>query len=114
MTKKYKHLNLQDCIYIEDALTEKYPLHKIAKHLKKDPTTISKEVKRNRVVIGKARKAQYERCSDRKQCSIKHLCSEKCGQTCSRCKTKNCYKICSAYKPEECKTIRGFPHVCNS
>jgi len=114
MTKKYKHLTLQDRNYIEEALTEKTPLFKIARRLRKDPTTISKEIKRNRVVIGKARKIQHERCLDRKNCQITELCSEKCGRVCSRCKTKNCYKICSVYKPEECKTIKGFPHVCNS
>lgn len=44
---KGKHLTLEDRMYIEDALDEKYTLKEIAAILEKDPTTISKEVKRN-------------------------------------------------------------------
>ncbi len=53
MTVKGKHLTQEDRYYIEDALNENYSLADIAKRLGKDPTTISKEVKRNRMSLEK-------------------------------------------------------------
>lgn len=49
MTTKGNHLTLNDRHYIEDALSENYSLIAISKHLGKDSTTISKEIKRNKV-----------------------------------------------------------------
>ncbi len=53
MTAKGKHLTQEDRHYIEDTLNENGSLTEIAKYLGKDPTMISKEVKRNRVSFGK-------------------------------------------------------------
>ena len=50
-----KHLTLSDRIYIEQELVQGSTFKSIALTLHKDPTTISKEVKNNRVSIkGKA------------------------------------------------------------
>lgn len=58
---KGKHLNLKDRIFIEYALDEHYTLKEIAKRLEKDPTTISKEIKSNRVVSSRKSHAQFLR-----------------------------------------------------
>ena len=46
-----KHLTLSDRIYIEQELIQGSTFKSIALTLHKDPTTISKEVKNNRVSI---------------------------------------------------------------
>jgi IS30 family transposase len=47
--KKGIHFNLADRMFIENALFEHMPLTEIARRLGKDPTTVSKEIKRNRI-----------------------------------------------------------------
>jgi len=41
-----KHLTLEDRNYIEQALTQNITFKEMGKYLSKDPTTISKEVKK--------------------------------------------------------------------
>ncbi|WP_027629533.1 helix-turn-helix domain-containing protein, partial [Ruminiclostridium cellobioparum] len=45
-----KHLTLDNRVFIEKSLDNKLPFKEIAKYLCKDPTTISKEVKRHRAL----------------------------------------------------------------
>ncbi len=113
MTAKGKHLTQEDRHYIEDALNESYSLTDIAKRLGKDPTTISKEVKRNRVSFGKLGHTGRISCKNRTACTRKQICSETCSQLCKKCTTQNCYRICSEYVPKTCTKLIRFPHVCN-
>lgn len=48
---KHKHLISVDRFSIQEALTNNIRLKDIAKLLRKDPTNISKEIKRNRVEV---------------------------------------------------------------
>ncbi len=113
MTTKGKHLTLEDRNYIEDALGENYSLRCIAEHLGKDPTTISKEVKRNKVTYGKASYVGHTKCHNHKNCTRKHICSKACTELCKKCKTQNCYRICPDYEIKKCNHLMRFPHVCN-
>ncbi len=113
MTAKGKHLTQENRIYIEDALNESYSLTDIAKFLGKDPTTISKEVKRNRVSFGKVGHTGRISCKKRTACTHKQICSETCNRLCKKCTTQNCYRICSEYAPKTCTKLLRFPHVCN-
>ena len=45
---KGKHLRIEDRLIIEYGLDQNYTLKEIAERVGKDPTTISKEIKRNR------------------------------------------------------------------
>lgn len=113
MTVKGKHLTQEDRHYIEDALNESYSLRDIAKRLGKDPTTISKEIRRNRVRFGKVGHTGRISCKNRTTCTRKQICSETCNQLCKKCTTQNCYRICSEYAPKTCTKLVRFPHVCN-
>ena len=44
-----KHLTLEDRNYIEQALNQGMTFKEIAKFLSKDPTTISKEIKKHKI-----------------------------------------------------------------
>lgn len=43
----HKHLTLSDCIYIEQSLLEHKTFKEIAAYLSKDPSAISKEIRRS-------------------------------------------------------------------
>lgn len=48
---KHKHLTSEDRIIIEESLNNNVKLKEISEHIGKDPTTISKEIKRNRIEL---------------------------------------------------------------
>lgn len=109
---KGKHLTSYDRSFIEDALTNGYPLNEIAKHLGKDPRTISKEVKRNRII--KESKTEFKGgCINRKSCQVQHLCSDACKSLCKSCIEVNCMRKCVDFKSKSCARLNKFPHVCN-
>lgn len=110
---KGKHLSLEDRHYIEEALNQKMSLNEIAKKLAKDPRTISKEIKRNRIVTSRIKQADIISCNNKKECSRKHICNITCDRLCKKCKILNCYRICSEYIPLKCIHLTRFPHVCN-
>ena len=67
-TTKGKHLTREDRDYIETALDAGWPLSEIAKKLGKDPTTISKEIKQNRITPSRNKKTDTEiiSCSNKR------------------------------------------------
>lgn len=111
--KKGIHFNLADRMFIKNALFERMPLTEIAKRLGKDPTTISKEIRRNRTENRSRVGKDYVLCRNYKGCRKTHLCKDTCNFMCYRCKTLNCYRIGPDYKPRECTFTNRFPHVCN-
>ncbi|GAB6106721.1 IS30 family transposase [Fusibacter bizertensis] len=110
---KGKHLTTEDRNIIEEALNENSTLKSIAERLYKDPTTISKEVKRNRISSTQSKSNLLASCSNRKACTQKHLCSAVCDRMCKKCTTMNCFKICPQYIVKKCIHLSHFPHVCN-
>lgn len=112
-TNKGKHLSLESRITIEIALSEKLPLNEIAKRLDKDPTTISKEVKRNRFKKDRPNRLEFITCQFRSNCNKKHICTRTCNHLCVKCKTLNCYRLCPDYMPRKCAKLSRFPYVCN-
>jgi AraC-like DNA-binding protein len=94
---KGKHLTSEDRHFIEDALNENYTLKLIAERLGKDPTTVSKEVKKNRIASLHKKDNMKVSCSNRKECNQKGLCSASCNWLCKKCTTMNCYKHCPNY-----------------
>lgn len=112
--KKYKgkHLTIHDRTFIEDALTACHTLTDIADRLCKDTTTISKEIKKNRV----RKESKHEflgGCINRSKCRIKHLCNDACEILCRKCTALNCYRYCPKFTPKTCQRLTKFPHVCN-
>ena len=49
MNKKNKHLTIEDREFIEELLTKDIKLKTIAEVIRKDPTTVSKEIKARRI-----------------------------------------------------------------
>lgn len=114
---KQKHLNLEARILIETLLNEQNSFKSIARHLNKDCTTISKEVKAH-VYFDKAgaygrafndcRLAFLHQCSAQKVC---HHCSGSANRFCWTC--GKCNSSCISYEKYLCPALSKPPYVCN-
>ena len=118
-----KHLTISDRLYIEQELLQETSFKAIAKVLHKDPTTISKEVKRARTLIPHDRFARkcrlchfYSSCSDKNLCrKIKeHPYFNNCNASCKRCYRWNPQDECPNFLEFTCNKYEKAPYVCNA
>lgn len=111
-----KHLTLSDRIYIEQELLQGSPFVRIAKTLHKDPSTISKEIKRNRTYYAPDRfRSKCKGCVHYADCTERHVCGNlKCKSVCRYCYSKNPVYHCVYFRPWECDIPSKAPYVCNS
>lgn len=110
--KKHKHLTLDDRVTIHYGIQAGQKLKEIAKQIRKDPTTISKEVKRNRHCVRPEEPGRFA-CIKKKACRLQGVCGDKrCSGLCKTCPDHSCYRSCSSYAPYHCKRIERFPYVC--
>lgn len=115
----HSHLTLSDRIFIEQELNQGSTFYSIAKVLHKDPTTVSKEVKRSRGLYSEDTHAKrcnlcwnYRDCRERNVCGInKYL---RCNKACRYCYTEDPTTCCSYFIPYICYKPRKAPYVCNA
>ncbi|VDN46610.1 transposase [Petrocella atlantisensis] len=111
-----KHLILSQRIEIEKSLLAGDNFAIIARKLNKDPSTVSKEIRRHSKI--KERKninfAPIP-CSNRNGCTIKYLCEDPCETICTHCPRAEikCIYICPNYMPKTCLKLSKPPYVCN-
>lgn len=111
-----KHLTLNERLYIESALNEGESFRDIAKHLCKDPTTISKEVRLHRTLDTWHKGSfnnPYNFCIHRFKCRKTNACNKLfiCGQKCASC--HKCNQVCKRFEKEACPHLDKAPYVCN-
>lgn len=111
-----KHLTLSQRIDIEKALLAGDSFAAIARKLGKDPSTISKEVRRHSKI--KDRKSLDKPpipCNNRVGCKIKYLCDAECESVCTNCTRVGvrCIDFCPNYEPKVCVKLSKPPYVCN-
>ena len=112
------HLTLSDRFTIEQGLLQGLSFREIATTLHKDPSTISKEVLRNRSLY--SRISRYESCRlclhFYEGCTLKHVCGYmSCNRACRYCYKRNVSRICSHFKVPNCNVMNSKPpYVCNS
>ena len=112
MYHNQKHLTLEDRNYIEQALNQNITFTEMGKYLQKDPTTISKEIKKHRIrKEGNSIHVGFNHCSKRYSCHKKRICSTRCSRECRTC--KECNKVCSEFDEGLCKRIVYTPFTCN-
>jgi len=88
----------------------------MAKHLCKDPTTISKEVKAHRLSDWYYKGTFYNAknfCVHRYHCKKTNACGKivVCGIKCASCPT--CNQTCKDFEKEQCPRLDKAPYVCN-
>jgi len=111
-----KHLTLEDRLYIEHNLDEGKSFKDIAKYICKDPTTISKEIRKHRVEnkhnIGSFI-SPHNSCVKRFNCKLRNVCEKItiCDRKCASC--IKCNHVCKQFIKERCHRIEKAPYVCN-
>lgn len=107
-----KHLTLDERNIIEQELTKNTSFKEIAKLLSKDPTTISKEIRKHRIrKEGQAIHVNFNHCAKRYHCHRKNLCNPRCTKECRHC--NNCNDVCSDFVEGTCFRLTHAPYVCN-
>lgn len=91
--KEWKHLIPEQRKTISSGIAHNYKVKIIGENLKVDPTTVSKEVKRNRIEISSGLKNTCDRC-------------KRCPYVCNGC--KNIYNNCiyTKYKYDAAVTYK--------
>jgi len=111
---KNKHLTEIERKEIEQYLKEGVSLSSIAARLDKNPTTISREVRKRAIESNKyAPYRPKNRCSKRYSCQKIQLCLDKpnCTRRCSTCSF--CNDICEEFEEEICYKLYDPPYCCN-
>lgn len=118
-----KHLTLSDRTFIEQELCQGSTLKYIGDTLQKDPTTISKEIRKHRKEVpGKYYSGNCKSCKWWDDCTVKagdpevSSCDRDryCTSRCRRCWKTHPEFFCTLYIPITCKTIIKAPYVCNA
>lgn len=111
MKDNQRHLTLSDRILIEQGLNQGLSFKDIASKIDKDPSTISKEIRKHRTIKQHKRATFLPGCIHEKSCGITGLC-EHCYRNCNEC--SKCRSLCKNYVPKTCGRLNKPPYVCNS
>lgn len=106
------HLTLDERNTIEQELMKNTSFKDIALMLDKDPTTISKEVKKNRIrKEGQSIHINFNHCSKKFNCKRRNICGFNCNKECRKCNI--CNKVCNDFEEGTCLRLKRAPYVCN-
>lgn len=114
---KQKHLNLEQRITIREMIERGCSFTEIGKVLDKDPSTISKEIRRHLVFsrVG-YRYISYNACKHRLTCEKVRVCRS-CRPIKNYKKCRNCPACnynCPDFVEVTCKKLKKPPYVCNA
>lgn len=110
-----KHLTMSQRILIEKGLDNNESFTEISRQIGKDPSTVSKEIRRHITHHVKQDMNRGIPCKNRSTCRIKFLCTDSCLHFCRLCQKPNfhCTSICPDYQESTCTKISKPPYVCN-
>ena len=110
----------EERLTLQKLLKEGLSFKKIAAQLHKDPSTISREVRKYAVEIATGKPGySFNACKNRMTCRIKapSLCDKECtrkGGYGVYCKVCRCNEHCSDFVEEICTARTRVPYVCNA
>lgn len=115
--RKGAHLNIDDRYRIEDMIKCGFSFREIARRLNVSPTTVSSEVRRNRIrklpphmtFEGSRRCVHYRLCSRRGVCGSCRTPERPCKD----CRDEDCYSKCPVFATRRCPHLDRPPYVCN-
>lgn len=116
MESEYSRFTSPEREKIEHMLNEGSLLGEIAAVLGKSPTSISREVRRNRIELRIVSKSKFKRnpCKKRESCQKKNLCRRiRCKRRCASCEFIFCHEKCDEFILWHCGQIDRWPYVCN-
>lgn len=101
---------------IEVCLDKRLPFAVIARKAGVHPTTVKREVIRNRIVReGRINVNATARniCKNKGVCTVTGICGPHCQARCVECKALRCSTRCELYEPRLCERLDRKPFVCN-
>jgi len=100
---------------IEKGLNNNDSFSAIGKLIGKDPSTISKEVRRHISYHVKFDMNDKIPCAKRPGCGVMNLCIQNCHVLCKQCMRPDfrCTTVCRHYEERTCKRLKKPPYVCN-
>ena len=111
-----RHLTLKQRNLIQEGLYNGLNFSQIADFICKDPTTVSKEVKRNRKrwvsTFNKSAKFSVK-CVHSTECRKNNKKNRLCGLSCECGQCPGGATKCSSFKKETCPKVTKAPYVCN-
>ena len=120
-TPDQKHLTLSDRTYIEQELAQGSTFKSIADTLHKDPTTISKEVrKHSRIIPPYYFRHDCARCAYFNDCDVHgndigmNCYKKQCKDLCRHCRQTDPTVHCGYFRPFSCNQTSHPPYVCNA
>lgn len=111
-----KFFTYEDRLTLQKELRESHSIKAIALTLDKNPTTISREIKKYSSEIATGYPGfPYNACKNRTHCRKKNICGKNCTRKstvyCKLC--KDCNEHCSDFIQEICSARFRPPYVCN-
>lgn len=118
-----KHMDLSARNKIEQGLNNGDSFRTIARAIDKDPSTISKEVRKHSFVADrKSKNFAPIPCANNHDpnnprasiCKMYHMCGDnECQTLCVKCIKYRCADVCKLYEPRKCPKLSRPPYVCN-
>lgn len=114
---KGKHLDEADRGVIEDGLKAKLSARKISKRIHVAPSTVTREIKANRIrkIPNRKNVTFAARCTHYRECEQSGSACKKCTTkltTCKACKTRRCIDTCTQFELRVCPKTEKWPYVC--
>lgn len=112
--ESYHHLTLGDRIVVEKGLDRCLSLKEIGRSIGKDPTSVSKEVRRHRIEKPRNIYISHNNCEYRATCNQREVC--KWASSCTRRACRGCIRCidqCQQFKAIACKMLAQGKLVCN-
>ncbi|NLZ72828.1 MAG: IS30 family transposase [Bacteroidales bacterium] len=105
----------EERLHLQSNLKEGLSFKEISRRLRKDPSTISREVRKYSSEIATGYPGQaHNTCKNRRTCNRRKICGENCSRRALYCKNCNlCSQSCPDYKEEICWARFRAPYICN-
>ena len=117
----HKHLTLSDRVFIEQGLLQRCSFKSMADMLRKDPTTISKEIRLHAETSIFYSKQTCCWCKFFSDCDLKgnelncpKFNKKYCSTLCKKCSRNDPTLYCQFFLPFTCNKTEKPPYVCNS
>ena len=114
---KNRQLTLENRIFIEDRIKARDSLSEVARRLGVSASTVSREVKRNRVPESPGYRVAHENlCRKAAECTVAGLCGTGCLAPCRKCRKgpSTCNALCPDFAPRPCPQLDRPPFCCNT
>ncbi|BCN31113.1 IS30 family transposase [Anaeromicropila herbilytica] len=110
-----KFLSYEERLELQKYLKESLSFKEISRRLEKNPTTISREVRKHRIEAATGYPGfPFNCCKKRYNCRLKSVCSNPCTRKANYCRLcSNCNQSCSEFIEEICAARFHAPYVCN-